>query len=102
MSKAIPKESADELANLLGHIKTELKKTPYVLPPEGPVSPSQVSRWLECSERTVYRLVSEGVMPRIHRIGVSEMKSGGLARMDASECWGFYHKHMESQTGSES
>lgn len=98
MSQAILKESADALTILLSQIKTELKKAPYTLPVEGPVSPAQVARWLECSDRTVYRLVAEGVLPRIHRIGVTKMKSGGLARMDATECWDKYRQYIEANT----
>lgn len=89
--------TAEALSKQLGTLVREISKAPYTLPKDGPVSVRQVGRWLECSDSTVYRLVGEGVLPRIHRVGVNEMRSGGLARMDAAECWEAYHKHIKEQ-----
>ena len=94
-TKKVKKEKT--IPEVLFDIRTELRKTPYTLPSEGPVSVQQVARWLQCSDSTVYRLVVSGVMPRIHRIGTSDMMQGGLSRMDATECWEHYHQHLEPQ-----
>ena len=79
------------LVKLLTEITSELRKAPYDLPKEGPVSVRQVGRWLSCSDRTVYRLVGNGVLPKIHRIGEN------LARLDASDCWEHYAQHLHEQ-----
>jgi excisionase family DNA binding protein len=104
MSTAQPLEAQAEqktLGEILKEFRKELKNTPYTLPQHGPVSVEQVARWLQCSERTVYRLVADGILPRIHRFGTSGMRSGGLARMDAAECWAAYAEFMKEQGAGE-